>query len=167
MSAADLWKCCPNPTNEKARDAIAAELDLLASERAEKAFADFLASLYSKPTPFPLALEKTIFCDLHLLPLSSEARMALNADVTALGVSQAIKIIHPSRAPGLDGFSGLYYPKLSSLLLSHLTLYFNSMKQGDLPSPDSLRAHISMIPKSNEEAHNPRHSIQFPYLTKT
>lgn len=142
-SAADLWKSRPNPANKK--DAIAVELDLLASEWAEKvlrwtkhryyscankpgtmlvrkvntqghtdkpirlrstngdltsepskiskAFADFLASLYSKPTPFALDLAKNFFRDLHLPSLSSEA---LNADATALEVAQAIKSIHPS-----------------------------------------------------------------------
>lgn len=36
-SAVDLWKSHPNPVNKKTRDAIAAELDLLASKRTEQA----------------------------------------------------------------------------------------------------------------------------------
>lgn len=71
-----------------------------------------------------------------------------NADITKMEVAQAIKGIRLSKAPDPDGFTGLYYRKFSSLLLPHLTTYFNCMKQGVLPSPDLLQAHISMIPKT-------------------
>lgn len=209
LASADAeWKSHPSLANRKARDTLAAELDLLASDQAEKALrwtkhkfyscankpgamlakklnatsrshkpirlraangdltsdpskvtaalADFLASLYSKPSPFPLNLADDFFRDLHLPPLSSTACATLNADITELEVAQAIKGIRVSKAPGPDGFTGLYYRKLSPLLLPHLTAYFNSMKQGALPSSDSLRAHISMIPKTTEEAHEPQ-----------
>lgn len=63
------------------------------------------------------------------------AHEALNANITEL--------IRLSKAPGLDGFTGLYYHKFSQLLALHLAAYYNSMREGGLPSSDSLKAHIT------------------------
>lgn len=46
--------------------------------------------------------------------------------------------------------------QVSLLLPKSMTAYFNNMKQGALPSPDSLQAHISMILKTTVEAHDPQ-----------
>lgn len=68
----------------------------------------------------------------------------------------AIKSLKPSSAPGPDGFSGLYYKKFSELLVPYLTSYLNALKQGSLPSSDTLRTHISMIPKTAENTPEPQ-----------
>lgn len=120
------------------------------------ALADFLASFYSKPYAFLLNLADDFFRDLHLPPLSSAASATLNSDITELEVAHSIKGICVSKAPGPDGITRLYYRKFSPLLLPHLTAYFNCMKQGSLPSPDSLRAHVSMIPKTTKETYEPQ-----------
>lgn len=43
----------------------------------------------------------------------------------------AIKTIHPSKAPGPDGFSGHYYRKYQEILIFHLCSYFNDLRQGN------------------------------------
>lgn len=79
---------------------------------------------------------------------------ALNSDISEPEVALALKGIQLSKAPGLDGFSSLYYRKFCPLLLS--APYFDSMKQGAQSYSDSLRAHVSMILKTTEEAHEPQ-----------
>lgn len=69
---------------------------------------------------------------------------------------QTIKTLKSSTAPGLDVFSGLYYKKFAPLLVPYLINYFYALKQGSFPSADALRAHITMLPKSADDAFEPQ-----------
>lgn len=60
---------------------------------------------------------------------SETAHDTLNASITEAKVLQVIKSLRPSSAPGLDGFSGLYYKKFAGLLETPLTNFFNVVKR--------------------------------------
>lgn len=116
----------------------------------------FLSSLYAKTGPFPPDQAELFFCVLNIPTFPDGARNALNASTSEAKVLQAIEPLKPSKAAGPDGFLGLYYKTFSALLVPHLANYFNTLKQGSMPSPDALRAHISMIPKTPEDTSEPQ-----------
>ncbi|CAI9535748.1 unnamed protein product, partial [Staurois parvus] len=119
-------------------------------------FSDFLSRLYAKPDPFPVAQAEAFFQDLRLPGLSEAAQVALNDGVTVPEVLQAIKSLRSTAAPRPDGFSGLYYKKFSAILAPFLAEYFNALQQGSSPSPDALRTHIAMIPKTTDDVQEPQ-----------
>lgn len=58
----------------------------------------------------------------------------------------AIKHSKPSRAPGPDGFTVLYYEKFAPILLLHLALYFNALYEGAPIDADSNKPLLALSP---------------------
>lgn len=59
---------------------------------------------------------ENFFQPLNLPPITSKAQGALNASITEMEVMCAIKSLKSLKAPGLDGFTGLYYKTFNFLL---------------------------------------------------
>lgn len=86
------------------------------------------------------------FLDCINLPtLSAESRDILCRPVTKEEVSESIKSLPGSKAPGMDGFCPKFYKKMAKLVVELLTrMYSESFKQGTLPQTLNL-ANISHI----------------------
>lgn len=60
------------------------------------------------------------------------------------------------KAPGPDGYSLLYYKTFGHLLTLHFLSAYNAAGEGTIPPKDTLRAHITVIPKE----------VKIPYYAK-
>lgn len=126
------------------------------TEHILSAFSEFLSSLFTKPGPFSLQQSEQLFQKRNLPSLPGGACKALNANISEAKDLQAFKPLKPSKAPGPNGFSGLYYMSFSALLSPHLANYFNALKHSSLPSPDALRDHTSMVLKKPDDSCEPQ-----------
>lgn len=104
-----------------------------------------LISLYPKPCTFPL-----LQAEQFLSALINWGSQYPQCEY------QAIKSLKPSKAPGPDGFSGLYYKTFFAPLAPHLANYFYAFKHGSMPFPEALQAHISIAPKMPEDTSKPQ-----------
>lgn len=75
----------------------------------------------------------------------------MDRDIQLTEVLQCIKELTVGKRPGRDGFTALYYRKLSDILAPHLTAMFNAVKDGHAFTPSLLTANIVMIPKPNRD----------------
>lgn len=70
---------------------------------------------------------------------------------TETEIVQAIKNLNPSKAPGPDGFSGLYYRKFQAILTPHLCTFFNAIRQGTALPAQENKAFIHVLPKPGKD----------------
>ncbi|XP_044124841.1 complement factor B-like [Bufo gargarizans] len=93
-------------------------------------FAHYYSSLYNlenSPETFQ-PTTKTIdefLKEISLPSLSNIQSRALNTEISALEVLEAIKYLKPNKSPGPDGLTNEYYKSYSSILTPYLTRTFN------------------------------------------
>lgn len=66
-------------------------------------------------------------------------------------VIQCIKDLKVGKRPGSDGYTALFYRKLADIMAPHLTAMYNSVKGGQLFTPDLLTSNIVMIPRPDRD----------------
>lgn len=64
---------------------------------------------------------------------------------------RAVGGMKPNKALGPDGFTLQYYQSLLILLGPYMVKLFNALSEGMHPPRDTLRAHISLIPKDGKD----------------
>ncbi|XP_018419792.1 PREDICTED: protein-glutamine gamma-glutamyltransferase E-like [Nanorana parkeri] len=62
-----------------------------------------------------------------------------------------LKLTQAGKAPGPDGFSVTYYKRYLPILATPFLNALNSLYTAHAPPPDSLRAHITVIPKEGKD----------------
>lgn len=107
-----------------------------------KAFHNFYSRLYSPLTKYEPPKAEMFFRDIQLPKLTQAHMELMDKDFTELEIKMAIKTIHPSKAPGPDGFSGHYNRKYQDILVPHLCSYFNDLRRGN-----KIPSHENVIPK--------------------
>ncbi|KAM4034518.1 uncharacterized protein ACNLHF_021156 [Anomaloglossus baeobatrachus] len=122
-------------------------------------FKKLYASLYNLETNGPSKSSLTL--KRKIVDYIKEAKMphledseiaALELPITNHELWDAIASSKTGKAPGPDGLPLVYYKKLKELLTPHLLRTFNSRAQRDSnTSSDSLRAHITVIPKVGKD----------------
>lgn len=66
-------------------------------------------------------------------------------------LQRAVGGMKPGKAPGPDGFTLQYYQALLLLLGPYMVRMFNGLGDGATLPRDTLRAHISLIPKEGKD----------------
>lgn len=66
-------------------------------------------------------------------------------------MERAISNTALGKSPGPDGYSILYYKKISKILVPKLCNYFNALGAGEMPREESLLAHITLIFKEGKD----------------
>ena len=91
--------------------------------------------------------------DMDFLDMAGHDLVELDAIFTEEEVWKTIKELHPDRAPGLDGFSAVFYQKAWSTIKNEVMSVLLKLYVGDGQGFDRLnRAHIVLIPNmSNTE----------------
>lgn len=64
---------------------------------------------------------------------------------------QVLKTLKLKESPGPDGLPNGYYKKYADLLIPHLVLYFNHLRDGNFVLKDENIAYISIIPKPHKD----------------
>lgn len=90
-------------------------------------------------------------------PLPADTLAALEGEFTASELSVALKAMANGKALGPDGFTVAYYRAFFNLLIPRLTNYANSVPDGGSLRPETLHAHITVLPKPVEA------TALFPY----
>ena len=72
-------------------------------------------------------------------------------------VATTLKQIHPTKAPGLDGMSAIFYQKYWNIVGSSVTNMVLNVLNNNLPISEINKTNISLIPKKN----NPTNMIEF------
>lgn len=80
-----------------------------------------------------------------------EIREGLEDHITMEELQRAMGGMKPGKAPGPDGFTLQYYQALLPLLGPHMVRMFNGLGDGATLPRDTLRAHISLIPKESKD----------------
>lgn len=83
--------------------------------------------------------------------LSPELRAALDAPINLEKLEQAIGSAKPGKAPGPDGFTPQYYQTFLPILGPYMVDLFNELGADPALPRDTLRAHISIIPKEGKD----------------
>uniref|UniRef100_A0A8C5QAN6 Reverse transcriptase domain-containing protein n=2 Tax=Leptobrachium leishanense TaxID=445787 RepID=A0A8C5QAN6_9ANUR len=118
-------------------------------------FLRFFSGLYKLDTPTPA--DRTLECiDAFLArtvlkPLDSTDREAMNMEITAEEILEALKTSKNGKCPGPDGLPIEYYKKNTRDLLPTLVQLFSAFREGVRPHPHSLMATISLIPKPEKD----------------
>lgn len=89
--------------------------------------------------------------DLQMPSLSPDQLQALNADISAEEVQEAIKGLHNNKAPGPDGYPAEFYKILQAQISPILTSYFNGLLRGQRLSDTVNTAYIKILPKQGRD----------------
>lgn len=116
-------------------------------------FQNFYASLYN----LPVASNSQTQIDeyIHSSQITSlllDIHKELNAPIKLEELEQAISSAKPGKVPGSDGFTLQYYQTLLSVLVSYMVKLFNDVDIDTILPRDTLRAHISVIPKEGKDS---------------
>lgn len=65
-----------------------------------------------------------------------------------------LKAMANGKAPGPDGFTVAYYRSFADILLPQLTRYANTIPTGGTLRPETLHAHITVLPKPGKDPSN-------------
>ena len=114
-------------------------------------FNAFYKKLMSDPNIPPGAASESWLESLSLPSLDPDQLDTLNAHCTTEEITQIIKSLKTSTAPGPDGYSSLYYKKFAPLLAPHLKNLFNHILEGNTFPREMLLANLSLIPKPNKD----------------
>ncbi|KAM9324469.1 serine/threonine-protein kinase WNK2 [Gastrophryne carolinensis] len=128
--------------------------DLYLTKDIARAFREFYENLYNLPSnhhaPETTNIEQYIR-ESGLPRLGSEVVEALEGDIELGEFMGAIKNTKPGRAPGPDGFGLDYYKEFAGVLGPHFITSFGSLKDGNPPPRDTLKANITVIPKPGKD----------------
>ena len=69
----------------------------------------------------------------------------------------ALKQLHPSKSPGLDGMSVLFFQKYWSIVGANVTNMIINVLNSGMPLSDINKTNIALVPKTN----NPQRMIDF------
>uniref|UniRef100_A0A8C5MG49 Reverse transcriptase domain-containing protein n=1 Tax=Leptobrachium leishanense TaxID=445787 RepID=A0A8C5MG49_9ANUR len=115
-------------------------------------FANYYEALYnldvSDTVTHPTVETVSKYLDhIHLPTLTRTQSEHMSSPITADELSKVIKSLPKRKAPGPDGFPGLYYTTYAPQLTPHLlAAYDRARTDGAFPA-DLLRAHIVTLPK--------------------
>ncbi|KAM4809918.1 centlein [Rhinophrynus dorsalis] len=111
------------------------------------------------PNKKPASGDIFAFLDRVQLPSLNSVQMEfLDAPITLEEIQSVIISLPAHKAPGPDGFSGIYYKKFAEILSSHMLQLFRlCSKKGSFPDT-MLLAHISALPKPGKP---PKHCQNF------
>ena len=104
---------------------------------------DYLSSLFTSSNPTEIERVK----DTIQAVVSKPMNQLLSHDFNALEVHQALKQMHPTMAPGLDGMPPLFYQKFWSLSGNCVTKVVLDFLNHGVALPDFNDTHIVLIPK--------------------
>lgn len=128
------------------------------TEKLADIFRQYYTSLYNLPKSHSFEEEpsrKRAIQDYisrsGLLHIPEEDLADLDRPISAEEVTVAIAELKSGKAPGLDGYSPLYYKTFGHLLTPHFLLAYNAAGEGTTPPRDTLRAHIAVIPKEGKD----------------
>lgn len=115
-------------------------------------FREYYSSLYNlKSIPASRDSMEEYLSSARLFRLSSPDRNSLEAPITIEELSAVIKTVKHGKAPGPDGFTIQYYKNFFPLLGRYMTKAFNEIGRAAALPPDSLMAHILVIPKEGKD----------------
>lgn len=124
-------------------------------------FRQFYAKLYNLPSNSKFATIdaklKSIagYLEASGLPIMPpEVVELLEQDLTDEELKEALKLTPEGKPPGPDGFSKQYYVSFLDLLSAHFLKAFNFISKGHEITRDTLRVHISVIPKEGKDPGN-------------
>lgn len=118
-----------------------------------KEFRDYYSSLYNLPVRPPNATMINDYISAAQIPqISTATSIDLDDPITVEELRRAVGGMKPGKAPGSGGFTLQYYQSLLPLLAPHMVKMFNGLGEGALLPRDTLRAHISLIPKEGKDA---------------
>lgn len=90
----------------------------------------------------------------NLPKLPSDALTALEGEFTNSEMCVALKAMANGKAPGPDGLTVAYYRSFADVLLPRLTCYANTISTGGALRPETLHAHIIVLPKPGKDPSN-------------
>lgn len=121
-------------------------------------FRDFYQSLYNIPAasstdpPLTTAETQALYIEQTALPtLDGETIEDLEAPISEDEVARAITSTPSGKSPGPDGFTPKFYKQFATLLTPFLTKVFNSISERSVFPPQTLEAHITLIPKPDKD----------------
>lgn len=83
--------------------------------------------------------------------LPNEALSAIEGEFTSAELCVALKSMANGKAPGPDGLTVTYYRAFTEILIPRLVNYANAISAGDHFRPETLHAHITIIPKPGKD----------------
>lgn len=83
--------------------------------------------------------------------MPNEALAALEREFTSAELCVALKSMTNGKAPGPDGLTVAYYRSFTEILIPRLTRYANAISAGGNFRPETLHAHITIIPKPGKD----------------
>ena len=89
--------------------------------------------------------------------VTEDMNESLSHAFTREEVATALKQIHPTKAPGLDGMSAIFYQKYWDIVGSSVTNMVLNVLNNNLPISEINKTNISLIPKKN----NPSRMSEF------
>lgn len=102
-----------------------------------------MSKLYLAPDAHPTMDINTFLAESSLLALVDTQRDTLGAPIMETEVRQAIKELKAHKCPDSDGFTALFYKKLTDM--------FNSLRDGANLTPTTLKTNIVMFPKLDQD----------------
>lgn len=116
-----------------------------------KIFTSFYKNIHSGTQTHPQSSSLEWLNNLHLPTLTEQQIKSLNEPCTDIEITNIIKTLKSSTAPGPDGFSTSYYKKICSPVgpQSHQIIY-HFLLGGHFPD-EMLLANLSLIPKPQKD----------------
>nr|XP_023891716.1 uncharacterized protein LOC112003738 [Quercus suber] len=110
-----------------------------------RAVVDYFENIYS--TAFPTRIEDVV----NAIPtkVTEDMNESLSRDLTREEVATALKLIHPTKAPGPDGMSAIFYQKYWSIVGNSVTNMVLNVLNNNLPMTEINKTNISLIPKTS------------------
>ena len=114
---------------------------------------DYFENIY-KPASPTLVHEVTAAIPTRV---TEEVYESLNKNFTREEVTTALKEIHPTKAPSLDGMSAIFYQKYWNIVGCSITNMVLNVLNGNMFVASLNRTNIALIPKIN----NPKKMVDF------
>ena len=115
-------------------------------------FGKYYATLYNLPhATSPQSRIAEYLTSTGMTRLPSPARYSLDTPITVKEVTEVLKSFKSGKSPGPDGFTISYYREFSELLSKQMTKVFNAVGLTSTFPMDTLRAHITLIPKEGKD----------------
>ena len=114
---------------------------------------DYFENIYS--TASPTWIEDVV----NAIPtkVTEDMNVSLSYAFTREEVATAFKQIHPTKDPGPDGMSAIFYQKYWSIVGNNITNMVSNVLNNNLPMTEINKTNISLIPKTS----NPKKMTDF------